>query len=332
MNFMRKTLLIFLLFTILLVSCKTDSKPLLPEVIGKQGEVAIIINKAEWDTKVGETYRLVFSAPYEMLPQYEPVFNVFQVPYDAFNELFIRHRNVIFTQISPKYSQSRFLIERDRYARQQVFIYLQAADDSAFVSLLRSNGNKIINYLNRAERERILNLHLKNLDSRIQEKIIKKHNVSLVIPKGYKIERDSADFTWVNQEIGDVIQGIMIYHYAFHDSTDFGQKQIIAMRDKVVKKYMPGEMEGSYMTTEKMIEPLYKEYLFKGNRYVVEMRGLWKIEKGISMGGPFMSLSTHDKKNQRILTIEGFVYAAGHNKRNFMQQLETILYSMTIQN
>lgn len=329
---MRNTLLIVLSITVLLLSCKTDSKPLLPDVIGKQGEVAVVINKAEWDTKVGEEYRILFSEPYEMLPQYEPVFNVFQVPYDAFNELFIRHRNVIFTQISPKYTQPRFLIERDRYARQQVFIYLQAPDDSAFVKLLRSNGNKIISYLNRAERERILNLHLKNLDSRIQERIIKKHNISLVIPKGYKIERDSADFTWINQEIGDIIQGIIIYQYPFRDSSQFRQKELIAMRDKFVKKYMPGEIEGSYMTTEKLIEPSYKEYLFKGNRYVTEMRGLWKVEKGISMGGPFVSLSTLDEKNQRIVTIEGFVYAAGHNKRNFIQQVETILYSMKVQN
>ncbi len=328
---MRKMLLIVLTFTVLLLSCKTDSKPLLPDVIGKQGEVAVVINKADWDTKVGEEYRILFSAPYEMLPQYEPVFNVFQVPYDAFNELFIRHRNVIFTQISPKYTQPRFLIERDRYARQQVFIYLQASDDSAFVKLLRNNGNKIISYLNRAERERILNLHLRNLNLRIQETIIKKHNVSLVIPKGYKIERDSADFTWVNQEIGDIIQGIIIYHYPYHDSSDFRQKELIAMRNKFLKKYMPGEIEGSYMTTEKLIDPLYKEYLFKGNRYVAEMRGLWRLEEGISMGGPFVSLSTLDEKNKRIVTVEGFVYASGYNKRNYLQQVETILYSMKVQ-
>ncbi len=329
---MRNALLIASSISVLLLSCKTDSKPLLPDVIGKQGEVAVVINKADWDTKVGEEYRIIFSMPYEMLPQYEPVFNVFQVPYDAFNELFIRHRNVIFTQISPKYSQPRLLTERDRYARQQVFIYLQAPDDSAFVKLLRSNGNKIISFLNRAERERILNLHLKNLDSRIQERIIKKHNISLVIPKGYKIERDSADFTWINQEIGDIIQGILIYQFPFHDSSQFRRQELIDIRDKFVKKYMPGEIEGSYMITEKLIEPLYKEYLFKGNRYVAEMRGLWKVEKGISMGGPFVSLSTLDEKNKRIVTIEGFVYAAGHNKRNFIQQVETILYSMKVQN
>jgi hypothetical protein len=327
---MKRMVPIIFLFPIVILSCKSDSQPLLPDIGGKPGDVAVVISKADWDGDIGAEYREIFSQPYEMLPQYEPVYDLINVSYDAFNQLFQRHRNIIFTEISDRYTKSRMLIEHDRYAKPQLVIHLQAPDDTSFIRLLEASQDKIFSYLDHAERERLLNLHQKSMDKALQEKILKKHNVSLIIPKGYRIVRDSSDFTWINQDAGPIIQGIVIYHYPFHDSSAFALKKLVRVRDSFMKKYMPGEIEGSYMTTEKEFGPQYTEYLFKGKTHVAEIRGLWKTEKGISMGGPFVSLSAVDEKNQRMLTIEGFVYAAGFNKRNYLRQLEAILYSMKL--
>jgi hypothetical protein len=81
------------------------------------------------------------------------------------------------------------------------------------------------------------------------------------------------------------------------------------------------------MTTEKEFTPQFSEYL-KGNKHMAEMRGLWKTEKGVSMGGPFISISLLDEANKQVITVEGFVFAAGFNKRNYMRQLEAILVNM----
>ena len=85
---------------------------------------------------------------------------------------------------------------------------------------------------------------------------------------------------------------------------------------------------GSYMTTEKEFKPKFMEYSLRGKRYVAELRGLWKMEKGISMGGPFVSITTLDEKRNRVVTVEGMVYAAGYDKRNFVRQVEAIVYSL----
>lgn len=325
---MKGILPIMFLLLAVVTSCKSDSQPLLPDIGGKPGDVAVVISKVDWDGNIGEEYRRIFSQPYEMLPQYEPLYDPINIPYESFNELFQRHRNVIFTEISDRYTKARMLVEYDRYAKPQLLIHLQAPDDKTFIHLLTASQHKILLYLNRAERDRLLNLHGKAPDKGVESMIERKHNVSLLIPRGYKVVRDSSDFTWINQDVGPIIQGIVIYHYPFQDSSAFGQKKLVRVRDHYMMKYMPGEIEGSYMTTEKEFGPLYSEYLFNGKKYVAEMRGLWKTEKGISMGGPFISLSTLDEKNHRILTIEGFVYAAGYDKRNYMRQLEAILYSM----
>jgi len=328
---MKGILPIIFLLPIALVSCKEDSQPLLPNVGGKPGDVAVVISKADWDGKIGEEYRRIFSEPYEMLPQYEPVYDPINVSYDSFNSLFQRHRNVIFTEISDRYTKARMLVERDRYARPQLLIHLQAPDDSSFIRLLGASRPMILAYLKRAESDRLVNLHQMAMDKVLSEKLKKKFNVSLILPKGYSIVRDSSDFTWVNQDVGPVILGIVLYQYPFQDSSVFALKKLVMIRDQFMQKYMPGEVDGSYMTTEKEVGPQYSEYLLKGKKHVAEIRGLWKTEKGISMGGPFISLSTLDEKNNRILTVEGFVYAAGYYKRNYMRQLEAILYSMKLQ-
>jgi hypothetical protein len=73
------------------------------------------------------------------------------------------------------------------------------------------------------------------------------------------------------------------------------------------------------MSTEEMLKPEFREFEI-GHRYFAQLRGLWKLENGF-MGGPFISLST----------VDGFVYAPGAKKREFLRQVETILYSLKLQ-
>jgi hypothetical protein len=60
------------------------------------------------------------------------------------------------------------------------------------------------------------------------------------------------------------------------------------------------------------------------------MQGLWKMQDGYAMGGPFISLIQLDEKRNKIITVEGFVFAPAHEKRELMRQLEAILYSIEI--
>ncbi|HNZ72795.1 MAG TPA: DUF4837 family protein, partial [Prolixibacteraceae bacterium] len=61
--------------------------------------------------------------------------------------------------------------------------------------------------------------------------------------------------------------------------------------------------------------------------YAVEVRGLWQVENDF-MGGPFVSLSILDVLKRRVVTVEGFVYAPANKKRNLLQQVEAMAYSL----
>ena len=59
----------------------------------------------------------------------------------------------------------------------------------------------------------------------------------------------------------------------------------------------------------------------------MELRGLWNV-KGDFMGGPFVSYAILDTNHNKILYLEGFVYAPKYNKRNYIKRLEAILLSL----
>jgi len=81
------------------------------------------------------------------------------------------------------------------------------------------------------------------------------------------------------------------------------------------------------MGTEYKFEPPTFNEIWLNDGYCAEIRGLWKMKNGGSMGGPFYSHTRLDEINQRVITIEGFVFAPGTKKRNAIRQLEAIVYS-----
>ncbi len=68
--------------------------------------------------------------------------------------------------------------------------------------------------------------------------------------------------------------------------------------------------------------------ILNGN-YTIKLKGLWRTE-GDYMGGPFVALASVDTKRNRIVISFGYVYSPRYSKRNYMRQVETILYSLKI--
>ncbi len=58
------------------------------------------------------------------------------------------------------------------------------------------------------------------------------------------------------------------------------------------------------------------------------MRGLWELH-GDFMGGPFVSYTVVDERHNRVVTLDGFVYNPGHDKRDLLRQIESLLYTLS---
>ena len=80
------------------------------------------------------------------------------------------------------------------------------------------------------------------------------------------------------------------------------------------------------MTTQTEVAPPTVEFIRFRGRQFAQTRGFWEV-KGDFMGGPFVSHSFYSKDNQYIIVVEGWVYAPRYDKRQYLRQVEAIVYS-----
>lgn len=319
---------IFVALALLTVGCKQGKvkKSLLPGVSGKAGEVLIVMEKNYWNGTPGNLLRNVMQHDVAGLPQSEPLLNTVNISNKAFSELFRIHRNIVLVTISSKVESAEVTIDKDKWAQPQTVIYINAPSRESFIDLWNKKGEKVTATILDSEQSRLMNNYKKYTELAVVDELKKSTGVFLQIPKGYVYDLDTSNFVWMSHETPQISQGIFVYYYDYKDTSDFAKVSLINKRNEMLQKFVSGPREGSYMTTELQFLPQYRTYKWK-NKFTAELRGLWKVE-GDYMGGPFVSISQYDETNNRVVTVEGYVYAPKYDKRNYLRQLEAILYTI----
>ena len=327
---MKKIPFVFILFTIAILfsSCFSRTETLKPKVSGKAGEVILVISERNWSSESGSTLREILTADIDGLPQPEPLFSLVHVIPDQFAKIFNSHRNIIIISIGPENEKDKISVQQDIWSTPQIIINIKARNEEAYLELLKKNSKFLVDRINRAEQERILLNYRKFMEAGIVHSLKDNHHISLVIPKGYRLDVDSSNFVWLASETPLSSQGILIYFYPYTDENTFTPEYLVEKRDRFLKKYVPGPSANTWMATEDLLPPSFKEFELDG-KYYSELRGLWKLQNGF-MGGPFVSFSTVDELRNRVVTVEGFVYAPSEKKRELLRQVESILFTLKI--
>lgn len=298
-----------------------------PNVTGKAGELLIVIDKNKWDNKVGDSLRSVFKKEVDLLPQSEPIFTVINIPNAAFSKLFQTHRSIIRVKISSKQKIPSIILKRNVWASPQLVFEISAPDDSTFITLFDRNKQSITDTLLKDERARYLQSFIKFENQEITQ-FLKKRAVMMRFPKGYNLDVNKDAFMWLSHETPMISQGVLISFINYTDTAQLQKEKLVYQIDSVLKRNVPGALDGSYMAIEKRAGVLAKKMLLNGN-YTIKLNGLWHTE-GDFMGGPFVALASVDSKRNRIVITYGYVYAPRYNKRNYLRQVETILYTLKI--
>ena len=287
-------LVIYLFFAIsIFSSCYDDSEPYFPTSSGTPGHILIIMEKQKWKYGPGKIVREMFNQPYEILPQNEPVFDYSHIPPEAFSSLLNKTRNIFIGKISVNVKKPEVIISKNVHAKPQMIITVKARNNEEFEDLIKKNANKIIYSLTKAERERLIGVYSgKFPEKKIHKTLKDKHNIILSVPQGYTLDVDSSNFMWLSRETPTSSQGILIWTYPYTDTLQFSLENLIAKRDSICKKYVPGPKDSTYMTTEMLINPSYAEFMLNKN-YAVMIKGLWKItgRKDVFLGGPFVEIT-----------------------------------------
>lgn len=313
-----------------LFSCTNDATHMHRNITGKAGELVVVISKESWEGKPGKLIRETLAQPHVGLPQDEPIFDVIDIPHAAFKDIFRSTRNIVQTNISADVSKPGISFTDDVWAYPQATIQIKAKNAEQFEELFSENRNKILTYFIAAEKERAIMSYKKIYEKGVYNILDKDFGVTMKVPPGFAIAEQQEDFLWFKYEAREISQGIVVYTYPYVSDSAFTVDYQLPIRDSLLKAYVPGPLEGTFMTTEKRFEQTYNVFSHNGN-YASEMRGLWRVENDF-MGGPYIAISELDAAKQRVITAFAYVYAPGTDKRNYLRQVEAMIYSLKLNN
>lgn len=319
---------IFLTITIIflsLLSCNTKDKPItLVDSIGSINHVSIIMDNNLWKSSVGDSLREIIAAPVLGLPQEESQFSITQIPPKTFGRIFKTSRNLLFVNISDK---DGYGLKKDLYASPQIAMTITGKNKASLLKQIKAHKEDIINVFKNGDLKFLQRKITKDYWKLDKIKTLSNLGIKIKIPKEYNLVDDTGDFLWFRKEIDNGSMNIIAYALPLLEK-DSIVNNIVAVRDSIGKKHIPGPSDGSYMVTEAAYTPFTKEIELSG-KPAFETRGKWEVKNDF-MAGPFLNYTVIDSTKNRLIVVEGFTYAPSIKKRDYMFELEAILKTLKI--
>lgn len=330
---MRNTsrLLFFLLITFfimpILPGCGDVDRSGLQPSTGGTNEIMVVTNgETMWKGRIGKTIQEYYGGTLPGLPQPENRFDLAHIPEDNLSKMLKIHHNVFIVDVNSEFEEPVLETRKDLWSSPQRVVKMTVPDEASFFSEFEENKEAFLALFNANERRRVNEAYGAIEDYKITDMLKKDYGVEILIPKSFFVATKTEDFVWLRREAERFSQAIMIYTYPYTDTIAFNYDRIIEVRDSITKKYIPGPSEGSYMKVAMVEPPVIRRFDFNGH-YTVEIRGLWELE-GDFMGGPFLNYTLVDKPNNRVVTLDGYVYNPGRDKRDLLRQIEALLYTL----
>lgn len=305
-----------------------DSSALKPTVTGTANEILVVMDDSVFKAPSGQAVIMALDRDMPCLPQFEPYFNISRVQNSNFTSIVSPARNIIRVNVGDIYSHVKMRTQEDVWAHPQAVMTINGPDHESVAAAVREYEDDIRGYFIKQERERAIAYQRRSPEQDKTDSVKKIFNMNMVIPKGMNRYKRVKNSVWIANSSQRITQNMVIYSVPYADMKQFSLDSILAVRDSVVKELIPGPADGSYMATEtKHVQPIFEEGTLENGEYAAIVRGLWRVE-GDLMGGPFVSVSTLDRKRNRIVTAECFLYAPNEYKRNALRLLEATLFTM----
>ncbi|PIF05113.1 MAG: hypothetical protein CSA36_08405 [Draconibacterium sp.] len=322
----RIALINLLIILLSLNSCKNDQQILHKNITGRAYEMVIVIPDGEWNAEPGKLIQETLGQIQLILPQDEPVFDLINIPPKAFKSIFKSTRNILQVEFSSTFSEPKISFTDDVWAYPQATVQIKAPNAEAFAKVFNKNSERILAYFMEAEKERMTMNYNKYYEKSVYNKLDQDFGITMKVPPGFRIVEQKEDLIWFKYETPDISQGVVVYTFPYVSDTTLTKKYLVEKRDEILKINVPGPIDGSYMATEKRVDPVFRVFTHNGN-YATDMRGLWRLMNDF-MGGPYVSIAELDIFNQRVVVAYGYVYAPGKDKRNYINQVEAMIYSL----
>ena len=324
---MKPLILTSLLLLVLgLSSCDSrgGTSSALTRATGIAYEVIVVMDKILWDSEAGAAVREELTAPMPYLLQAESSMKYTYIRPDQFDGFLKYVRNILIVNIKKDvYTKVAILKEDDRWARGQLVMYLNAPDVESVETYLAENQSVITNHFTKEEMRRTADFLRRTYSNTVMEMVKEKYGIALYAPSDILSFKKGDDGLWFSNNAVTGHMNLLVYSFPYVDTNTFTLDYLVAKRDSFLKEMMPGSFPGSYMSTEKRVVDFYPSTL--NGKYCGILRGLWRMEGGDMMGGPFVSYARVDEPNRRVIVTEGFVYEPRKDKAGYLRRLEAAL-------
>lgn len=325
-----------------------------PSAIGLENRLLVVAEKDVWQGELIDSFRNYFQRPFLLLPQPEPILNITHIEPSEFHSsrkkfrtiMFLgditdgsRTSNVIKSAIGKERSEEAkkntaisMAAQDNKWADGQLVLYLFSNSRANLIKSVVNNANQIIAKISAHDRPRIRKNAFASGHHKIAENKVETNlQIQLGVPLSYRVAAEEDNMMWFRMETDEISSNIIIHTFDYTDQSQLTYQNLMAIRDSLGKKFVHSDIKNSYMYSSDKHLPIIYNHLSLNGYYALEARGVWSMKNDF-MGGPFLSYLVHDKDNNKIVFLDGFVYAPGEEKRKLMQFLEVIFENIRILN
>ncbi len=326
---MKKIFLYSFSLSILLLGSCTEAgsgKRIMKDSKGTHNEMMLVMPDDLWEGEFGNLVHDRLTEPIPGLPQDEPMFDIHQVNYNAFGDLFETYKSIVLFEVKEG-AEPSFRMVYDEWAAPQIVAKFTATSKLELARLFNERENELTDKFHEHDmavlRRRVKRTAKQNLPTALRELGIK----NMILPDSYQLTQNHEGLKIFYSENIRTNQALF-FHIRPMDDESIPGAEMVAIRDSILKNNFEGPTEDSYPGTELRLPPTLNTTSIDRN-LAVELRGLWRTY-GDFMGGPFLAYEIYDEENGVILTVDGFFYGPDSNKSKLLMELEVVLRSIEL--
>lgn len=340
-----------LIINFALFSCiNNDSSGLnKPLAISKTNDVVVVAGKNLWEGATGDTLRYYFESPFPITPNPEPIFNLRYFTFEQIDAEQLRRQlrtylvliNLADTSAGEykmfrsdlgeqKYSELintgvKLIFGRDKWARDQMIIYLVGKDIADLNESISSNFTRITEKIYaHDDSQRQAATFYSGENAELQSKLELDFGIKAKIPKEYlkALYLENDKIVWLRRDSKKSIINFMI-NKIDGQSGIIDDKQFVLQNINRLGKLVTAETKGSVLIANERDMPVLEFNMEINGNEAIEFRGIWEMTKDF-MGGPYIAYLIKDKSSGNYVFFFGFTYGPGDDKKEYLQQLMTI--------
>jgi hypothetical protein len=343
---------IILLIAVTWLGCEGDYRE---RARGSFGQVIVMMDSTDFDSQAADAIRQTFGAWIQTIPGKPARFDLQFQDFENNSQLetLKRYKNIIVAApINDSTNVGRFVrallsdeVEQevkkgnafafpleDKWYRDQWSMILTAPTDSALAQNILSSEETLTNDLEQKE----LNRWLVEVYDRGEQiayedslwkaygwKIRVQHDWVRGLDTTYTDNGEQYQFLSMRRPLPENDRWFWAWWKEVDNINQVDDEWINAKRDTLMKKWIRGSRDSSYVTTAYHRPHETKTFRMNGD-LVYETLGVWRMT-GDAMAGPFANFTIYDRDTNRLFMLEFAQFAPKYNKRRFVRQFRTML-------